>query len=149
MILSANIFADAAFAVGGAAICFLFLWRRNRNLDKAKSVEAGTILDKAREDARLKAAKLREETEQSFTARRTELIEMERRLSEREALINSQLGRIVETEKGFKEQQETLRATRKNLESKERELDELTKRRHEQLQKLADLTEAEAREIFL
>jgi ribonucrease Y len=149
MTLSATIFADAAFVVVGAAGCCLFMWRRNRNLNKAKSLEAQTILDKARNEARLEAARLREETEQSFNARRIELIEMERRLGEREALINSQLGRIVETEKGFKEQQETLRAIRKNLESKERELGELTKQRREQLQRLADLTEAEAREKFL
>lgn len=127
----------------------MFLWLRNRNLTKAKSLEAEAILDKARNDARLEAARLREETEKSFNSRRTELIEMERRLGEREALINSQLGRIVETEKGFKEQQETLRSTRKNLESKERELGELTKQRRVQLQKLADLTEAEARQKFL
>ena len=43
--------------------------------------------------------KLREEIEQSFAARRAERVELERRLAERESLINSQLARMMEAER--------------------------------------------------
>ena len=63
-------------------------------------------------------------------------------------MINSQLERIVESEKSLKEQTEALRKRAEILESKERELAGLTRQSLEQLQKLAGLTEAEARAEF-
>src|SRR5690349_10102185 len=100
--LLANILEGAAFFAAGAAICFALLWWRERNLQKAKSLEADSLLNKARNDAEIikrdaaaaanqDALKLREKTEQSFADRRAERAESERRLAERESLITSQL----------------------------------------------------------
>src|SRR6267142_4043405 len=100
--------------------CFLLLWWKDRNLKKVKVLEAETLIAKAhsetdmiRRDARLaaneEAMRLRAEIERSFTDRRAERAELERRLGEREGLINSQLQRIVESEKTVQEQTAALR----------------------------------------
>jgi ribonucrease Y len=160
MTLVANIVEDAGLMAAGAVFCFLLLWWRDRSLKRTRVLEAEAILAKTRaeadvmvRDARLaakdEAAKLREQVEQSFATRRLERAELERRLSEREALINSQLERIVEGEKNLKEQKESVRERTAAIERKEQQLDTLTRERLEQLQKLARLTEAEARTEYL
>ncbi len=155
-----NIFADAVLLVAGAALCYVLLWWKDRDLKKIKTLEAQARLDQARSeaemivrDARLsanqEALKLREQVEQSFAARRAERAELERRLSERETLINSQLQRIVEAEKGLKQEAEALRQRSQALEAHERELAGLTRQGLEHLQQMAGLTEAQARAEFL
>lgn len=146
--------------VAGAVLSYLLLWWRGHSFKKVKRLEAQAMVEKARgeteviiRDARLaaneEALKLRQEMEQSFAARRAERTELERRLSERESLINSQLERVVETEKGLKEQTDALARRAEALEAHERELATLSRQSLEQLQKLAGLTEAEAKAEFL
>ncbi len=155
-----NIFADAVLLVAGAALCYVLLWWKDRDLKKIKTLEAQARLDQARSeaemivrDARLsanqEALKLREQVEQSFAVRRAERAELERRLSERETLINSQLQRIVEAEQGLKEQAEAMRRRSQALEDHERELAGLTRQGLEHLQQMSGLTEAQARAEFL
>src|SRR3989442_5815904 len=132
-----NIFADAVLLVAGAALCYVLLWWKDRDLKKIRRLEAQARLDQARSeaemivrDARLsanqEALKLREQVEQSFAARRAERAELERRLSERETLINSQLQRIVEGEKNLQEQKAALRERATAVESQQRQLADLT-----------------------
>src|SRR4029077_1220769 len=90
-----------------------------------------------------------EEMEQSFTARRQERAELEKRLSEREGLINSQLEKIVEAEKTIQEQKAALGQRVNAQAAKETELQELTKQAREQLRKAAGITEESARAQFL
>jgi len=116
MILLANIFAEGAgFLAAGAVLCYLLLALKDRNARKMESVAAQSALEKARReaeavvrDARLtaneEALKLRLETEQAFAGRRQERAELERRLGERELLINAQLEKVVQVEKGLQEQ---------------------------------------------
>jgi hypothetical protein len=107
-----NTIENACYLLGGAVLAYLLSWYKDRSLKKAKLLEAETLIAKAhsetdiiRRDARLAASeeaiRLREEIEKSFAARRTERAELERRLSDREILINSQLERIIEAEKGL------------------------------------------------
>ena len=56
----ANIIENACFLLGGAALCYLLLWWKDRNLKKVKLLEAETLIAKAhsendiiRRDARL------------------------------------------------------------------------------------------------
>ncbi|HLP77583.1 MAG TPA: ribonuclease Y [Candidatus Paceibacterota bacterium] len=155
-----NIFEGAVCFAAGAALCSTFLWWRSRSSRRTRAAEVLVILDKARADAELlrrdilaaanqDALKLREEVEQSFAARRTERAEIERRLAEREALINSQLERIMEAEKVLKSEREALQAKLQGVEAQERELAELAGQRRAKLQSLAGLSEAEARQQFL
>ena len=101
----ANIVQDGALATAGGAICYLLLWWKERNLKEAKRLAAEALLAKARNEAETvlgsarlaanqEALKLRQEIDGSFTARCAERAELERRLGEREALINSQLERV-------------------------------------------------------
>jgi ribonuclease Y len=156
----ANILEGAVLFAAGALVCFALLWWRERNLQKAKSLETQALLDKARADAEIiqrdaraaasqDALKLRDQIEQSFADRRVERAESERRLAEREALINSQLQQMMEAEKALKEQKQTLETQVTSVDAEKRQLAELKAQAREQLQKLSGLTETEAREKFL
>jgi ribonuclease Y len=155
-----NTIENACYVVGGGALAYLLMWFKDRSLKKAKLLEAETLIAKAhsetdiiRRDARLaaneEAIRLREDIEKSFAARRAERSELERRLGDRESLINSQLERIVEAEKGLQEQKTSLRQRADAIEKEERELAELTRQSLEQLQKLAGMTATDARTELL
>ncbi len=161
MTLLANIYAErAGYALAGAAVCCLLVWWKNRHVRNAQSIEAQSLLEKARleaeaniRDARLaaneEALKIRQETEQAFAARRQERAESERRLAERETLVNAQLGKVVQVEKGLQEQKGELRKQAESLTARQQELERLTQQRREQLQAVSHLTEEEARGQFL
>ena len=166
-----NIASDGAFATAGAALCYLLLWWKERSSKDARQLETDAMLAKARaeaeamlakaraeaeafgRDARLAAnedaLRLRDQIEKSFASRRAERADLERRLGERESLINSQLERIVEAEKAANEQKAALRRQDETLKRQQAEAAELIRRETEQLQRLAGLSETEAREAFL
>ena len=153
--------AEHAIPLGvGALLCYLLLWWRDRNLKQAKLLESEALLTKAHADAEMvvrdarlaaneDALKLREEVEQSFVARRAQRAEHERRLAERETLINSQLQRLVESEKALQDQKAALCARAAALGEQERAAIELSRQAREQLQQQAGLSETQAREAFL
>lgn len=156
----ANIVDGAVWFAAGAGLCFLLLWWRDYSLRKARALEVESVLDKARaEAARItqeaaatagqEAARLRSQLEQSFANRDAERLESERRLSERETLINSQLARLVEAERTLAEQKEALRKRVEKLEERERGVADLTRQQRTRLEALAALSEAEAREKLL
>lgn len=161
MIWLANIFTEGVgFALAGALLCFLWLWRKDRNLKKSQSLEAQSILEKSKHDAEAiirdarlianeEALQIRQQTEQSFAARRQERAELEQRLGERETLINAQLERVVQVEKNLQQQKEELQKQAGLLGAQQQELNKLTQCRREQLQTLSHLTEGEARAQFL
>lgn len=160
MSLFVSILGHTVLMVVGAVLCYLLLWWRDRSSKRIRALEAEALVAKARNeaemlarDARLaanqEALKLREEIEQSFAARRTERAELEKRLGEREALINSQLERVVESERNLQEQKAGLQRQREALKDQEQAVLELNHQALEQLQRQAGLTEAEARDAFL
>lgn len=155
-----NILEGGAFATAGGVLCFLLLWWKERNLKEAKKLEADALLATARSeaevitrDARLaanaEAMGLRAEIERSFAARCSERAELEKRLSEREALINSQLQRLVEAEKTLSEQKSALIHKTEAIERQQLELEDLTRKALDKVQKLAGLSESQAREALL
>lgn len=155
-----NILEGVVSLVAGAVLCYLLLWWKDRNLKHARAMEADAMLTKARSeadvivrDARLAATEeakaLREETEKSFTVRRTERAELEKRLSEREVLINSQLERIVEAEKTLNEQKVAFRQRNEALEQKEEEAQKAARQARAELEKVAHLSTEEAKAEFL
>src|ERR1051325_530911 len=155
-----NILAGAILLAAGAILSYLGLWLKGRGLRKARDLEAEAILTKARSeaeliirDARLAASedarKLREETEAAFASRRAERAELEKRLSERETLINSQLERIVESEKNLNEQKLAFRQRTDAVEKVERSLDDLIRQTREALQRAAGMSPEEAKAEFL
>src|ERR1700744_5136808 len=134
MILLANIAVErAGFVLLGLALGCAFFWWRDYAAKQHQAIEAESILEKSKReadatirDARLaandEAAKIREQTEQSFAARRLERAELERRLAERETLLNAQLDKLMQSEKNLdrqkaevQEQSEALTAEQKDL----------------------------------
>ncbi|HEY5913123.1 MAG TPA: ribonuclease Y [Verrucomicrobiae bacterium] len=148
-------------ALSGAGLFGVFLhWQRQRQHARKEAVERESLLDRARReaeiivgDARLAASKeaikVHEQAEQAQAIRRAERLELERRLAEREGLINSQLQRIIEANKNLDLEKANLRQRRDALDARERELSELERAGRRQLEKTAGLTEAEARETLL
>ena len=150
----------AGSVLAGAALCFVFLRLTDRQAGKSKSREAQSLLDKATSDAEAivrdarltaseEAQKIREQTEQSFATRHRERVESEKRLAEREVLINGQLEKLVQSEKASQEQGAILQRQGEALAAREAELARLTGQRREQLQALSGLTQGEARAQFL
>jgi ribonuclease Y len=155
-----NIVGAALCLAAGAGLCYLLLSRKHRRAKEAEAREAKSTLEQARREAesltqsaRLaaneEATKLRQQAEQSLAERRTETVGQERRLSEREALLNSQLARIIESEKDLKQQKDALDRKATALENAQQELIDLTRQQREKLQALAGLSPAEARQMFL
>ena len=152
--------AAAASFAGGVVVCALGFWLNNRRDEKARDAAAQSMLARARaeaetlmRDARLAASqealKLREQTEQALAAHRAERAEQERRLTEREGLINSQLERAAQSEKTLQDQKAALQSRSAELERREQELAGLNRQWRDELGKLAGLTEAGARAKFL
>ena len=150
----------AALVSAGAVACYLLLWWKGRSLKQVKMLEAEAVLAKARTDAEIivrdgrlaageEVRKLRLEVDQALAARRAERLAQEHRLAERETLINSQLARVLEAEQRLSEQEDALRHRAGAIENQQRELAELTRQEHEQLQKLGGLSESQARSQFL
>jgi ribonuclease Y len=150
----------AGLVLSGGVMCYLFLLWRKRKTGRAGTLAAQSLVDQAKReadtllrDARLAASeetlKSREQNDQALAARRAERLELEHRLAERETLINSQLQRLVEAEKNVQRDQDETRKREAALADQERELAELRRQERELLQRLAGLSEAEARESLL
>ncbi|HXG46035.1 MAG TPA: ribonuclease Y [Methylomirabilota bacterium] len=148
-----------AFGAGLLAGYWLLRWKernvREAILIKERGIlanaerQAETVLREARLKANEEALKLREETERSFASRREELNNIEKRLVEREALINHELGSMMEEEKALREQQAAWHQKHQELESRRADLEALVRQRREELQATAKLTESEARAQLL
>jgi len=147
------------FLAGALLGALSFRWKQ-RKLRASLAAEEKSLQEKARREAEAtlrearlaaneEALKLREQTEKSFTTRRRELSDLEQRLAERESLINRQLEGLVQRENDLRNRQETLEKKEAALEAEREELRWLLKLRKEQLQKLSQLSEAEARSLLL
>jgi ribonuclease Y len=150
----------AGLVLTGVVLCYLVVQWKKREARRAQISESESFQEQAKHqaeailrDARLTASeealKQREELEQMLTARRAERLELERRLAERETLINSQLQRLVEAEKQLNLEKNALLERAEALAMKEKETSNLQAVGREQLQKIAALSEAEAREALL
>ena len=149
------VLGTGCFTAGSLLGYWLLRWKE-RNLRAALKIQEDSILDTARRqaetitrEARLQAnedaLKQREATEQSFAERRHGLIEAEKRLVEREALINHQLESMVQEEKCLREQQQEWQKKNDALGTQRSELDELIAQRRGELVTVAHLSEADAR----
>jgi ribonuclease Y len=150
----------AGFVLSGAVLCYLLLWWRKHQTGQSEAAQAQALMDQARREseaivreAQLTASqetlKAHEQLEQALAARRAERLELERRLAERETLINSQLHRIVQSEQALGDQKTGLEQQTAELKSREEELAKLEGQARRELERLAGLGQAEARESLL
>src|SRR5436309_1087145 len=98
--------SGATVFVAGALLGYWLLRWKERTVRGALAIKEQAILDSAQRQAENigreahlqaneEALKVREQTEQSFVTRRNAITEAEKRLVEREALINRQLESMV------------------------------------------------------
>ncbi len=160
MNLQADILAGAGLFAAGAGLCFLTLRRRETLCFQSRIHEAQTALEEARRtaesitrDARLaanqEALRLRDQIEQSFVERHAARADSERRLGEREALLNTQLARLLQTEQDLNEERQGVRTRSEALRGREKELDALLQASSERLREITGLDPAVARQQFL
>src|SRR4051794_929295 len=109
---------SALFAAGALLGYGLLRWRDGRSqatiakqketaLEEARR-EAEALVREARLVANEEVLKLRDQTEQSFAKRRQEVEEVEKRLAEREGLINRQLHGLMQEDQQLREQKQEL-----------------------------------------
>lgn len=149
----------ACFAAGALAGYWLLRWKE-RTLHAAQRAREQSLLETARREAetltresRFKAhedaLQLRRDTERSFDSRRDELLQTEKRLIERQALITHELESMVKEEDALREQQALLKARLASLDAQREELTDLLRQRREHLERLSQLSASEARALLL
>lgn len=150
----------AGFMLSGAVLCYLLLWWKKHQTGQTEAEQSQAVIDKAKQDAeailrdaRLAASqetlKAHDQVDQALAARRAERLELERRLTEREGLINSQLQRVLEGEQILGQQKLSLENQAKELKRLEDELAKQQVKAREELERVAGLSQAEARESLL
>ncbi len=150
---------SASLVLGMTSGYWLLRWKE-RSIRRALAIREQSILEDARRnaeailrEARLQAneeaLKLRQATEQSFARRQEEAHDLERRLAERESLVNGQLRHMVAEEASVREQREELRRQTDSLQNERQELRQLAAQRREALANVSRLSETEARQQLL
>jgi len=127
----------------------MILQSRHRRREDNRRREAEAQLDKTRLAASQETSQLRTQLELALITQRADFTEQERRFTERETLLNTQLTRLLETEKDLRQQKDSLEAKQATLEKAQQDLASLTQQRREQLEKLSGLSAETARAQFL
>ena len=127
----------------------MILNSKSRRREDVRRREAEAQIEKSRAVAAQEAAQLRAQFESASSTQRQELSEQEKRLTERETLLNSQFARILQTEDDLKRQRESLERKSTELDVTKQELATLTQQRRQQLEKISGVSEDEARGQFL
>ena len=149
----------ACFVAGCAVGYWLWRWKE-RNIRAALLLKEQATLEDARRQAEAitretrlhaneEALKIRQMAENAYAARQQELGDSEKRLVERESLINGQLQSVVEEEKRLREQQDACRRRSEEIDHQRKDLSEVIQKRREELQAVCKLNEAEARTQLL
>ncbi|MBA4148079.1 MAG: ribonuclease Y [Verrucomicrobia bacterium] len=161
-----NISSDAGLFEGvfilllGVMLGYLLRNWKHRTRQAAISLKSTTIIEDARKEAetviregRLSAneefLKLREEAEKQFLNQRKEVAATEKRLIERESLVNQQLESLVQQEKELREKGSEHEKNVQAAEKLRNELVLLHLKRKEELQRISRLNETEARVTYL
>jgi ribonuclease Y len=122
---------------------------KERTMLESAQRQAEAITREARLQANEDSLRLRQETENAFAARRQELGEAEKRLAERESLINRQLQSLLREEESLREQHQSCDRKAGELDAQRQELLLLAKQRRQELAAICKSTESEARAQFL
>lgn len=144
-----NIVGAVVCAIAGAGVGAMILNSKNRRREEARLRESAAELEKVRTAAQQELAQVRAQTDQAAVTRRQELTDYERRLTERESLLNTQLARVIQTEGELKQQRESLDRKNTELEQGQTDLHRLTELRRQQLEKLSGISGEQAKAQFL
>ena len=161
MDLQANTLSEFALWGAGAGVLaslaggWVFEIKRRHNLSTRRSEaqqiledarrEADSLLREARLAANEESLRIRSDTEKGFATRRDELIAVERRLAEREAVISHQIDGLMKEEQRLREQGAEWQRKFEQVEVLRKEVVELVAGRRRELEVVAGLSSDEAR----
>lgn len=111
--------------------------------------EADTLLKEAHLQAKADILKAREEFETSTKSRREELLALEGRIAQREANLDRKVSLLDKKERTVDQKGAELEKMEKDLVAEKSELGRLREEEKERLQRVAGMTQAEARQILL
>ena len=143
--------AIIGLVLGGVLVYFIPVFRQRNANNKAKAIieEANTKADKlvrtAQMDAKQTIHELKQEAEKEIKNRKSEVANTENRLLQREHSIDRRDATLLQKEHQLEEKQSTLQGQAKALEKKEQSLDVKLNSILVELEKVANLTVAEAR----
>ena len=145
----------AALIVGviiGATIHRLQRDSANRSAEKIRSdaeKEAEHLLRDARVSAKGEVLKMREECEAELKERRKEQSNVEKRLAQREELLDRRADSMDAKLKGIEKQEADIALLRERLSGREQELSKCISRQIDELERIAGFSRDEAREVLL
>ncbi len=151
--------AGVALLVGGIVGFFLFRTLAGQKLANA-SAQAADIVRRAEDDARNAAEKVRldaerkaierkEAVDKELEAARAELRETERRLTKREDLFDRKEETLTLKERSLSDQAAKLDKRAEQLAATEQQIAQLRDRQEQELQRVAQLDRAQAKELLL
>ena len=141
-----------AFVIGiGAAALFIYLFLKRKHntiikkVDDAK-IEAQKIVKKAELDALDVVAKMKKEFEQSNKEKRQEIYDLQSKLTQRENSIDQRDAALIVKENNLDAKQAQLNNQIENYHKKEKILEEKTNSIISELEKVAGMSQSEAKE---
>ncbi|MCU0788473.1 MAG: ribonuclease Y [Verrucomicrobia bacterium] len=155
-----EIITGGACLAVGVVFSWAYLRARARRRSREETAAADSVLERARRqseeilrESRLQAAeeglRTRQEIEASFTMRRTEEQEREKRLNQREILLNAQLERLSTEDRELARREDSLQQRAAALVREEERIAQVNLTRQRQLEDLAGMSRQQAREVFL
>lgn len=111
--------------------------------------ESSSLKKEALLEAKEEARKYREEVDAEFKSERQELKQLETRLAERSNNLDRKDDNLTSKEQALEQKEQSLSDRTKHIDAREEQLHELEKRKEEELEKIASLTQSEARDIIL
>lgn len=119
------------------------------HIRKAAELESKAHKKELLLEAKEEARKYRHEIEQEFKSERQELKQMETRLSERASSLDRKDESLVSKEKQLESKEQSLTDKSRNIDEREGQLAELEAKKYAELERIGNMTIAEAREVIL
>lgn len=123
--------------------------RQAEDLILAAKRETGAIKKEARLEAKEEARKYREDVEKEFKSERQELKQTEARLVERATNLDRKDDNLTNKEKTLEKKEQSLADKTKQISEREEKVTELEAQKAEALERVAQMSQAEAREAIL
>lgn len=116
-----------------------------KTADREVKAHRKELLVEAKEEAR----KYREEIEKEFKSERQELKQMESRLTERASSLDRKDENLTSKEKTLESKEQSLTDKSRNINEREKQIEQLEAQKQSELEHVANMTIAEAREVIL
>ena len=100
-------------------------------------------------EAKEEARKYREEVDAEFKSERQELKQLESRLAERASNLDRKDDILTSKEQSLEHKEQSLTDRTKHIDTREQQLEELEHKKVEELERVAALSQGEARDIIL